>query len=217
MKNKKLRMITYALAAVGLLITALVYRWLPDLIPTQWGYNGEVTYSPRRNIWICSGLLPLMAILFDFMPKIDPRRGNYVKFSTHYDSFCIFIQVFLLMMLGITLSESFYPGNISVGKIVTIIVGVLFMFFGNIMPKIKSNFYFGLKTPWTLSDEEIWRKTHRLGGKTMFAAGVLSLIIGWPLAGNRTSFIILAILLFSVLIPILMSYIWWRQKYGNPD
>lgn len=215
MKNKKMRMITYALAAVGLLTTAIVYRWLPDKIPTNWSFDGVVTYSPRNHIWICSGFLPLMAFLFDFMPKIDPRRGNYIKFSVHYDTFCVFIQFFLLTMLGITLSETFFPGKFSVGKIVTIIVGVLFMFLGNIMPKIKSNFYMGLKTPWTLSDEEIWRKTHRLGGKTMFTAGAVSLILSWPLSGNRAGFIIIAILLISVFIPLLMSFVWWRRKYGK--
>lgn len=215
MKNKKLRIITYGLAVAGIFITALVYRRLPDLIPTNWGYDGNVTYSPKNQIWICSGLLPLLAVLFDFMPNIDPRRGNYAKFSTYYDSFCVFMQIFLLLMLGITLSESFYPGHISVGKIVAVIIGVLFMFLGNIMPKIKSNFYMGLRTPWTLSDEEIWRKTHRLGGKTMFFAGVFSLLLGWPLAGNGTSVIIIALLLLSVLIPGLMSFLWWRKKYGR--
>lgn len=214
MKNKKLRTITYLLAAAGLLITAFAYPGLPDLIPTNWGFNGDITYSPKIQIWLCCGLLPLMALLFDFMPRIDPRRRNYEKFACYYDSFCVFIQVFLLLMLGITLSESFYPGNISVGKIVTVVISVLFMFLGNIMPKIRSNFYMGIKTPWTLSDEEIWRKTHRLGGKTMFAAGVLSLLVGFPLAGSRTSFIIIAFLVGGMLIPVVMSFIWWRQKWG---
>lgn len=215
MKNKKLRIITYALALAGILITALVYRGLPDLIPTNWGYNGNVTYSPKNQVWLCSGMLPLLAILFDFMPGIDPRRENYAKFSIYYDSFCVFMQVFLLLMLGIILSESFYPGNISVGKIITIIISVMFLFLGNIMPKIKSNFYMGLRTPWTLCDEEIWRKAHRLGGKTMFAAGILSLLLGWPLAGNGTGLIIIVLLLSSVVIPALMSFIWWRKKYGK--
>lgn len=217
MKNKKLRILNYALAVLGILITAALYPWLPDKIPTNWGYNGTVTYSPKTTVWLCCGLLPFLAFLFDYMPKIDPRKRNYIKFAPYYDSFCIFMQFFLLVMLGITLSESFFPGHISVGRIVTIIVGILFMFLGNVLPKTRSNFYMGIKTPWTLSDDEIWRRTHRLGGKTMFAAGALSLIFGWSMTDHGGKYIIMALLLGSMAIPCIMSYVWWRQKAEKSD
>lgn len=216
MKSKKLRILNYTLAAIGILITAAVYSRLPEQIPTNWGFNGIVTYSPKSRIWLCCGLLPLMAFLFDYLPQIDPRRRNYVKFNAYYDTFCVFLQVFLLIMLGITLSESFFPGHISVGKIVTLAIGVLFMFIGNIMPKIKSNFYLGIKTPWTLSDEEIWLRTHRFAGKTMFAAGAAAVILGWSITDRWSGYVIVAMLLASAFVPCLMSYIWWRQKYGTP-
>ena len=87
-------------------------------------------------------------------------------------------------------SESFFPGHISVGKIVTLAIGVLFMFIGNIMPKIKSNFYLGIKTPWTLSDEEIWLRTHRFAGKTMFAAGAAAVILGWSITDRWSGYVI---------------------------
>ena len=143
-----------------------------------------------------------MAFLFDYLPQIDPRRRNYVKFNAYYDTFCVFLQVFLLIMLGITLSESFFPGHISVGKIVTLAIGVLFMFIG--------------KTPWTLSDEEIWLRTHRFAGKTMFAAGAAAVILGWSITDRWSGYVIVAMLLASAFVPCLMSYIWWRQKYGTP-
>lgn len=81
MKSKKLRILNYTLAAIGILITAAVYSRLPEQIPTNWGFNGTVTYSPKSRIWLCCGLLPLMAFLFDYLPQIDPRRRNYVKFK----------------------------------------------------------------------------------------------------------------------------------------
>ena len=215
MKNKKIRIACYILAIIGVAATAAVYPFLPDQIPTNWGFDGHVAYSPRSRIWICCGLLPLLAVLFDFMPYIDPRRANYIKFSRYYDNFCLFMQFFLLLMLGITISESLYPGRISVGRVVAAVIGVLFMFIGNIMPKLKSNYYMGIKTPWTLSDEEIWYKTHRLGGKTMFIAGAAILIFGRPLTTKWGSALALGALLFAVSLPGVMSYIWWRKKQNS--
>lgn len=87
MKSKKLRILNYTLAAIGILITAAVYSRLPEQIPTNWGFNGTVTYSPKSRIWLCCGLLPLMAFLFDYLPQIDPRRRNYVKFNASMTPF----------------------------------------------------------------------------------------------------------------------------------
>lgn len=56
MKSKKLRILNYTLAAIGILITAAVYSRLPEQIPTNWGFNGTVTYSPKSRIWLCCGL-----------------------------------------------------------------------------------------------------------------------------------------------------------------
>ncbi len=66
--------------------------------------------------------------------------------------------LFLMLVNGIVLSESLYPGRISVGRVITSGVGILFVFLGNIMPKIKNNFFMGLRNPWTLSDPDVWNR-----------------------------------------------------------
>lgn len=212
MKNKKLRFLCYFLAVLGVVVTALLYTSLPELIPTQWGIDGSATLSPKSRIWTACGMLPLFAVLFDFVPHIDPKKKNYVKFSGYYDGFCVFLQLFLLLMLAITLCESLYPGRISVGRVVMVVLGCLFLFIGNMLPKIKSNFYMGIKTPWAISDEENWYKTHRLAGKTMFSAGAVTILIGWFLPLKVCHFLLLGLISLAVLIPIFMSFIWWRQK-----
>ena len=80
------------------------------------------------------------------------------------------------------------------------------------MPKLKSNYYMGIKTPWTLSDDDIWLRTHRLGGKTMFAAGAMLLIFGRFLATKRGMPLALSGILLAAFLPALMSYVWWKQK-----
>ena len=212
MISKKTRILCGLLACAGFLMTAVSYPLLPEQIPTNWQVDGSVAYSPKIQIWLLYAMMPLFAVLFDILPRIDPRKNHYRKFALYYGRFCIFLEIFLLILRGIILSESFYPGRLSVGRIIMVLLGILLMWLGNMMPKLKSNYYMGIKTPWTLSDDDIWLRTHRLGGKTMFAAGAMLLIFGRFLATKRGMPIALSGILLAAFLPALMSYVWWKQK-----
>lgn len=212
MKNRKLRLVAYLLAVGTLLLTAVLYPSLPDQIPMNWGLDGSVSYNDKYQIIFMSGMGIVLAILFDVLPKIDPRRKNYQKFGSYYDTFCVFMQLFLLIMNGMVLTESFRPNTVSVPMITMICVGILFLFIGNIMPKIKSNFYMGIKTPWALSSEEVWRKTHRLGGKCFFLAGIIMIASTFLPNQKLVYWITFACVMIASLVPGIMSYIWWKQE-----
>lgn len=212
MKNRNLRIAVYVLAVFNLLVPALLYRKLPAQIPLNWDLDGSVGYGAKYQIFLMSGMGLLFAVLFDILPKIDPRRKNYQKFSSYYDGFCVFMELFLMIMTDVVLLEAFRPGTVSVPMITMLCVGVLFLFIGNMLPKVKSNFYMGIKTPWSLSSEEVWRKTHRLGGRCFFLAGLVMLLtafLPWQKAAFWCTFACIAI---ACLIPTLMSYIWWRRE-----
>lgn len=215
MKNRKLRIAVYLLAAFNLLSAAVLYPSLPEQIPMNWGMDGTVEYNDKYQIFLMCGMAVLFAFLFDILPKIDPRRKNYQKFGPYYDSFCVLMQVFMLAMNGIILLETFRPGTVSVPLITMTMVGILFLFIGNIMPKIKSNFYMGIKTPWSLSSEEVWRKTHRLGGKCFFLAGIVMIVspfLPWKEYAFRASFVIV---MAACCIPGIMSYVWWKKEQSE--
>lgn len=215
MRNTKLRIVNYVIAVCNLLLAGVFYPLLPDRIPMNWSFDGTAAYSAKYEIFLMCGMGILIAFLLDVLPKIDPRRQNYQKFSSYYDSFCIVIQLFLLAMTGIILTESFRPGTVSVQYVVMLAVGLLFMYIGNIMPKFKSNFFCGVKTPWALSSEEIWRKSQRLGGKCFFIAGIL-IIFSMLLPGSEAAFaVVMAAVFAAVLIPSVMSYVWWRQEQNS--
>lgn len=212
MTNKRLLILACVLALVPLIATVLLYGMLPEQVPTHWNIDGSITYSGKSSIWMLAGLSPVMAILFVVLPKIDPRKKNYEKFRGYYDVFVVVMLLFLLVMDGIILSESIWPGRISVGRVVILGVGILFVFLGNIMPKIKNNFFMGLRTPWTLSDPDVWNRTNRLGGKLFFWFGLVIALSGLLLP-EFTTFVILmvgAVIISSV--PAVMSYVWYRQK-----
>ena len=87
MKNFKLRILCYAVAVCNLLLAAVFYLRLPDRIPMHWAMDGTVTYHPRHELFFMCGMGLLFALLFDLLPRIDPRRGNYQRFGTYYDGF----------------------------------------------------------------------------------------------------------------------------------
>jgi len=212
MKNKKYRMITYIIAACNLLTAAVLYPSLPDQIPMQWGSDGSVNYNDKIQLFAMCGMAVAFAILFDILPNIDPRKKNYQKFGIYYDGFCVFMQLFMYIMTGIILVETFRPGTVSVPMVTMILVGLLFLFIGNIMPKIKSNFYMGIKTPWALSSDEVWRKTHRLGGKCFFFCGILMIVTALFSSSKTVYHVTMLIILIACFIPGIMSYVWWRQE-----
>ncbi|MCD8249555.1 MAG: SdpI family protein [Lachnospiraceae bacterium] len=212
MKNKKLRIANYAIPLLALLAFVLLYRHQPQQVPLSWGFSGDVSYGSKTELFMPFGLGVVLALLFDALPHIDPRKANYEKFGSYYDLFCVFMQVFLLLMNAIIITESFRPGTLSVPTIVLLLVGILFLFLGNIMPKVKSNFFMGFKTPWALSSEENWRRTQRLGGKCFFIAGLLTILLAF-LPNQELAFILLmAVLIVACLVPMLMSWIWWRKQ-----
>ncbi len=213
MKNPRLRILTYLLAVGSLLLAAILYPSLPEQIPTNWNMDGTVTYSSRYTLFATAGMGLLFAVLFDILPKIDPRRRNYEKFGGFYDMFCVLMQIFMLFTNGIIITESLRPGTLSVPMAVMLGIGVLFVITGNFMPKVKSNFYMGIRTPWTLSSDEVWRRTHRLGGRCFFLAGLIFIICAF--LPDRGFIFCTAAALIVALIPCLMSYIWWRQEQKN--
>lgn len=215
--KKSILILLCVLALLPLALTAWFYPRLPEAIPMHWNINGTVRYDPKHNLWITAALSPLFAVLFPVLAKIDPRRRNYEKFGGVYQGFMIVMQLFLLMMNGIIISEALYPGRISVSTVVTVGVGLLFVFLGNIMPKVKSNFYMGARTPWTLSDPDVWLKTNRLSGYLFFISGIVICICPFIFSEKMTYAVLMTAAITAAIIPTVMSYLWYRQKHRSSD
>ena len=197
----------WILSVLPVLLVAGVYGKLPAQIPTNWGFDGHVSYGPKSTIWMIAGMAPFFGVLFFFLPWIDPKRKNYQKFPEAYQSFQLYMQIFLLVITGIIVAESLRPGAIRVSTVVTAMCGILFMLLGSMLPKFRQNFFCGFKTPWTLSSEEVWDKTNRLGGKLLFTAGVIG-TIGAFLPDDRWKFWVLFVpIMAAVLIPCIMNYV----------
>ncbi|MBN2585149.1 SdpI family protein [Patescibacteria group bacterium] len=203
------------LLIIAVIIAAIwVYPLLPAKVPSHWGINGQVDgwTSPVGHVLMFPGMMVGMYLLFLALPHIEPRRQHFIESWGFYQMIRNFMMVFLAAMYGLTSYAGITNNPIAVDKIVPIAVGVLFLFIGNYLTQVKSNFFMGIRTPWALSSEENWKKTHRLGAYTFALGGVLFLTTPWlPVPFN---FYVPMVGVFgAAFLPILMSFVWFRQ--GN--
>jgi uncharacterized membrane protein len=189
------------------------YPHLPPRVPTHWNFRGEVDgYSSR---FAATFVLPLvmlgLAALFQVLPKIDPRRKNYAKFSDTYWLIVNVILIFFGLVQALVLANGL-GAPVSMGRILPIGIGFLMMLIGNVLGRLRPNWFIGIRTPWTLSSDEVWRKTHRLGGRLFVAGGIL-LMLSALVRGTFGVPLIAALIAVLVLIPVLYSlYLWMRER-----
>lgn len=211
MKLKKLLIAILAVAPI--LMVLAVYSKLPAQVPMHWGINGNVDrYGDKIELFLLAGMNILMVVLMYGLPKIDPKKGNYKRFQGTYEWMMIWIMLFFMVMLGVTLIEALNPGRFEIGKVVCAMVGLLFVTMGNMMPKVKRNFFTGVKTPWSLSSDEVWNKTHRLSGKCFVLGGIFMVIAALVGTGKIMFVATIGVVIVITVVPVVMSYIWYQQE-----
>jgi len=187
------------------------YSAFPDTVPVHWGINGEVDRwgSKFEGAWLMPLIGAGMYILFILIPLIDPKKEKYEQF---FKTYLIFRTLILLVMFGIYLIASFNTlgYNVRVEVWVPLAIGLLFVIMGNYMGKLKANWFMGIRTPWTLSNDEVWNKTHRLGGKLFIIFGVL-LMITPLLPYNSFIYTLIVPVIIVSLVPIVYSYLIYRK------
>ncbi|MBR5558961.1 MAG: nitroreductase family protein [Oscillospiraceae bacterium] len=212
-KKSRKTILIWALSLLPLLATMIAWGFLPEEIPVHWNSVGPDGYADNSIIWLFASLGAFMAILFTILPLIDPNGKNYQRFIEYYEIFTLVVVGFFAIITGIILSESFRPGQLEVGLLIVLMVGLLFLVIGNLMPKLKKNYFIGIRNPWTLSDSDIWNRTHRLGGIIFFVFGLCltlwALMPVWPWLIYLVSALALVTAIF---VPYIYSYYCFRQK-----
>lgn len=216
MLKKKSDIYNVVLIVIAFLINIAVYSKLPDQIPTHWNVAGEIDgYSSKAfGAFMAPVIMLLVWLGMKFLPNIDPKKKNYEKFDSSYSIIiCLLTSFFFVLhLLTITVSLGY---DISINKVIPLIIGILFIILGNYMPKSKSNFFYGIKTPWTLTSDVSWRKTHRLGGKLFVLAGIIVVISSIFLTGTIQVIIFLISTSIAALIPIVASYFYAKNDNSN--
>jgi uncharacterized membrane protein len=191
------------------------YAHFPERVVTHWGFMGEPNgWSSRAGAAFgLMAMVPGMYLMFLLLPLLDPKKERYVEFAK---VFHLFKNVLLTFFAVIYLLSSLY----NIGYPIRMqfwapwLVGLLMIFLGNYLGKIKPNWFVGIRTPWTLSSENVWYKTHRVGGWAFILFGVCIIISpNLPPAWGTGLFTGGAIV--CIFGTILYSYILYLQERKN--
>ncbi len=206
------------ISAAVVLVMALVstYAWfqLPDGVPvcTHWNAQGvcDGWGSKGVGLFLMPAVVAGVALLFAVLPHVDPRRANLAQSGTAYAAvwmamlafFLIFHVIVVLQLLGVP---------VMMGALVPALTGVLFIAIGAVLGKVKSNYFFGIRTPWTLSSELSWEKTHRLGGWLFMAAGALIVVGALALPQGMWVVVMMGVLVALIVTLAVYSYLVWKR------
>jgi uncharacterized membrane protein len=213
MTTKNTLIISIILIAIAIIAGAVFWNRLPDQMASHWDINDQVN-GTMPKFWGVS-LMPLITLgmlaLFLIVPSIDPLKANIAKFRESFNLFIVLIIAFMLYIHGLTLAWSLGYQDFKMSTAMLPFMGVLFIAVGFMLRKAKRNFFIGIRTPWTLSSDSVWDKTHQLGAILFMASGALAIIGGF--FGGMTAFwMIFAPLIGSSLFLVIYSYFLYRQE-----
>ena len=215
-KNRIRRMegIYWAAAMVPFVISLACYSRMPEQVPTQWGWDGQVHgYSGR--LMACFGIPAFMLAMEIFVAaafKMDPKRKNIERSGA-----LAWISRWFMAALGILAEIVIVLGGlgyeVDVGRIMSISIGLLITVMGNYLPRCRYNFTMGIRTPWTLNDAQNWTRIHRLAGYCWTPGGIVMAVLGY----FRLAIPYFAVLVVITLVPAVYSYVLYRRKDGEGE
>jgi uncharacterized membrane protein len=205
-----------AMIVLSFIIGMMAYPYMPGMVASHWGMDGQVNgHMPR--FWGVF-LLPMVSLavflLLFFFVRADPLIRNTKAYKVYPEWIFILIMGFMLylqiLMLAYNLGFAF---NFTVWMIPAF--AVFFFFLGIVIEKSKRNYTVGIRTPWTLADDQVWQETHLLGGKLFKIVAVLTLI-GMFFSAYSIWFFLVPVVAASLIV-VIYSYYVYEKLYKNPN
>lgn len=183
---------------------------LPDSMASHWNQNGEVDGYMSRfwSLYMMPFVVLFIYLMFLFIPSIDPLKENIKAFRKYFDRFILLIILFLIYIYILTILWNLGVTYNMTSAIIPGIV-ILLLFAGDLTKKSKRNWFIGIRTPWTLSNDEVWKKTNQLGGNLIQSSATISCLgIIFPKA---FVWLLLIPLLLSIFITLVYSYFIFKR------
>jgi len=198
------------LILLSFIIGCCLYPVLPPNMATHWGINGEVNgYSSKSfGIFFMPILSIFLLILFIILPKTDPYKKNFSEFKKYFQNFVYLIFIFLFYIYLLTLIWNFGI-TFNLLQFMTPAFTLIFYYAGVLMKNAKRNWFVGIRTPWTLSSDKVWQKTHTLGAKLFKISALISLLsLIYP---NLTVYLMIVPILGISFFLYIYSYLVYRK------
>jgi uncharacterized membrane protein len=195
-------------------LSAWLYPSLPERIPTHWNIHGQVDgYGDKQwAVFLFPAMMIVFLILFAFLPALSPKHFEVDTFRSTYLYILVLLTAMFVYMHGVILVATWQEvhGGPKVMDLGRAIFGGIFLFFallGNVMGKVRKNFYIGIRVPWTLASDRVWNDTHRLAAWLMVLGGVIGFLIviaGLPMVAA------IGVLIVTAAVPVLYSFFHYK-------
>lgn len=191
----------------------LGYIWdlLPETVPTHWNWKGEIdAWGKKNSLILITFLLPgLTYIIFSLVPLIDPKKKIQSMGNKFYN--LKFLLVLFMSALAVFIIYSVKAQSIANTIFIILAIGLLYMLLGNYMKTIKANYFIGIRTPWTLENETVWKNTHKLAGKLWLIGGLAIVISSLTTDNDFNGIFFITITILITLIPFVYSYLEYKK------
>lgn len=187
--------------------------FIPSSIPMHWNAAGQPDgYGPPLLAVLLAPLIALaVVILMPIMPRLDPRQQSYPQFERSYQLIMGVLVGFFALIQVIQVGTGLgWP--LSIPRLMMVGMGLMFALIGNELGRVQPNYFVGIRTPWTLASPEVWRRTHRVGGRLMAGAGAITLVLGLVMPGAAGFMLTIGLILLASLGSVAYSYTIWRQE-----
>lgn len=208
MKNKIKFFLYLIITLMPLIVTLILFPTLPEKVPMHINFRGEIDgWGDKYQ----SLGLPIITIILSFViPKFYKMENN--EYSYRPINMISFGCVCLFNMLTyIFLYIAFYPTNHNSNNIISAALCIFFIVIGNFLPKIKQNSFVGIRLPWTLNNEAVWYKTHRLGGIVWVLGGIIMLPLCLFSSSSHSPIILVIGLAIITIIPSVYAYVIYKR------
>lgn len=225
MQSSRRDHILILLIALSLAAWGVGLGLLPEHVPVHWNFAGEADRFGSKLEFLIFPVIEVVAGgIFVFAARQCGKKGGETGSFTEMILFWTGIfEVVLFSCIGMYVmwkAGTYTPGDtITVSKVLfgivdapSIWVGVLLVVMGNAMPKARRNDIFGVRTSWSMSSDEVWRKSQRFGGAATVCLGLVLVLSGcfldWP---AQILFALIAVLVWAV-VCVAMSYQYYRKR-----
>jgi uncharacterized membrane protein len=188
---------------------AVAYPHLPNIVPVHWDAHGQANgWGPKWSLFLYGpGMMMLIVLLFSALPWLSPKKFEVDSFRATY----LYIMIVIVAMVAyfhILILLSGLGLVLDVSRAVIGGVCLLIALLGNVMGKVRRNFFVGIRTPWTIANEQVWNATHRFAAKTLFAGGMLGLL---AVILRAPFWLPMTAILVGALVPAFYSLIFYKQ------
>jgi uncharacterized membrane protein len=199
------------LVLLSFILSIYFYPRVPEQMATHWNSQGEVDgyMSKLWGLFFMPFVIMGLAIMFLVIPRIDPRKENIAKFRNYYDGFIVLL---ILFMVAVHLQILLWNTGIKISPnaVLPLGIGLLFYYIGILTENAERNWFIGIRTPWTLSSDRVWKRTNRLAGKLFRIAGIAAIFGAF--FPEFVIYFILVPVIFVAGFTVVYSYIEYQKE-----